>query len=126
MNLPLTPSEETDEPDVTGLTSYSAGIVRLAVSKGLRPVWDTPKGHARRLTLVLPDGADGAGGGYGGEVQFGKRSGKVLRAEVIHGNDAKAPRRATGTNAVRALLMEVTPSACSQGCNAESATACRP
>lgn len=107
--------------DLTGVTAYTAGIVRLAQAKGLRPAWGQPYGRTRRIILdaVGPHGAFGS-------IVIGRSSGKALRAEVIHGNDAKVPRRATGTNAVRALLMEVTPSACSQGCTAESSTACRP
>ncbi|MFD7661270.1 hypothetical protein [Streptomyces sp. NPDC059788] len=107
--------------DLTGVTVYTAGIVHLAEAKGLRPTWDQPRGRTRRIILnaVGPHGAFGS-------IIIGRTSGKILRAEVIDGNDAKEPRRATGTNAVRALLMEVTPSACSQGCDAESSTACRP
>ncbi|MEU1077800.1 MULTISPECIES: hypothetical protein [unclassified Streptomyces] len=107
--------------DLTGVTAYTAGIVRLAEAKGLRPTWGQPHGRTRRIILdaVGPHGAFGS-------IVIGRTSGKVLRAEVIHGNDAKVPRRATGTNAVRALLMDVTPSACRQGCNAQSSTACRP
>ncbi|MEU3877812.1 hypothetical protein [Streptomyces sp. NPDC029704] len=94
--------------DLTGVTAYTAGIVRLAEAKGLRPAWGQPHGRTRRIILnaIGPHGAFGS-------IVIGRTSGKVLRAEVIHGNDAKTTRRATGTNAVRALLTEVTPSACS-------------
>ncbi|MFH8257883.1 hypothetical protein [Streptomyces roseolus] len=107
--------------DLTGVTAYTASIVRLAEAKGLRPAWGQPHGRTRRIILnaVGPHGAFGS-------IVIGRTSGKVLRAEVIHGNDAKTPRRAKGTNAVRALLKDVTPSVCSPGCTAESSTACRP
>ncbi|MFJ5951372.1 hypothetical protein [Streptomyces noursei] len=107
--------------DLTGVTAYTAGVVRLAQAKGLRPTWGQPRGRARRIILdaVGPHGAFGS-------ITIGRASGKVLRAEVIHGNDAKDPCHATGTNAVRALLMGVTLSACRQGCTAESSIACRP
>ncbi|MYR59513.1 hypothetical protein GTY54_25830 [Streptomyces sp. SID625] len=127
MNTTLAPAPEpipgTAEItiDLTGVTAYTAGIVRLAQAKGLRPAWGQPHGHTRRIIL----NATGPHGTFG-SIVIGRTSGKVLRAQVIHGNDAKAPRRAKGTNAVRALLTDVTPSACRQGCNAESSTACRP
>ncbi|KNE83390.1 hypothetical protein AB0B04_19025 [Streptomyces xinghaiensis] len=107
--------------DLRHVTAYTAGVVRLAEAKGLRPAWGQPYGRTRRIILnaIGPHGVFDS-------IVIGRSSGKVLRAEVIHGNDAKVPRRATSANAVRALLMEVTPSACSQGCNAESSTACRP
>lgn len=91
------------------------------VRKGLRLTWGHAHGRTRRIILdaVGPHGVFGS-------IVIGRSSGKVLRAEVIHGNDAKVPRRATGTNAVRALLTDVTPSACRQGFNAQSPTACRP
>lgn len=106
--------------NLSHITAYTVGIVRLAEAKGLRPTWGQPHGRTRRIILnaVGPHGAFGS-------IVIGRSSGKVLRAEVVHGNDAKVPRRATGTNAVRALIMEVTPSACSEGCSAESSTACR-
>ncbi|MET8816669.1 hypothetical protein ABZW47_32330 [Streptomyces sp. NPDC004549] len=107
--------------DLTGVTAYTAGLIRLAEAKGLRPRWGQPRGRTRRIVLdaVGPHGAFGS-------IVIGRSSGKVLRAEVIYGNDARAPRRATGTNAVRALLMEVTLSACRQDCTAQSSAACRP
>ncbi|MCZ1012351.1 hypothetical protein [Streptomyces lydicus] len=107
--------------DLTGVTAYTAGIVRLAEAKGLRPAWGRLHGRTRRIILD----AVGPHGAFGSNV-IGRSSGKILRAEVIHGNDAKVPRRATGTNAVRALLLEVTPSACRQGCTAQSPSACCP
>ncbi|WP_435060391.1 hypothetical protein [Streptomyces sp. bgisy060] len=127
MNTTLAPAPEPlpgaaeTTIDLTGVTAYTAGIVRLAQAKGLRPAWGQPRGRTRRIVLdaVGPHGVFGS-------IVIGRSSGKVLRAEVIHGNDARVPRRAKGTNAVRALLMEVTPSACRQGCTAESSTACRP
>ncbi|MFF4155181.1 hypothetical protein ACFYZU_33855 [Streptomyces sp. NPDC001651] len=106
---------------LTGVTAYTASIVRLAEKRGLPPTWGQAHGRTRRIILdaVGPHGVFGS-------IVIGRSSGKVLRAEVIHGNDAKVPRRATGTNAVRALLTDVTPSACRQGFNAQSPTACRP
>ncbi|MGW3932917.1 hypothetical protein ACWECC_33210 [Streptomyces microflavus] len=106
--------------DLTGLTSYTAGIVRLAEAKGLRPTWGQPHGHTRRIILnaVGPHGAFGS-------IVIGRTSGKVLRAEVIHGNDAKRPCRAKGTNAVRALLTGIRRSTCQPGCATFSPVDCR-
>ena len=126
MNTALTPAPEPIPPaaettiDLTGLTAYTVGIVRLAEAKGLRPTWGQPHGHTRRITLnaVGPHGAFGS-------IVIGRTSGKVLRAEVIHGNDAKRPSRAKGTNAVRILLNGVHRSACQPGCAAPSSTDCR-
>lgn len=127
MNTTLAPAPEQAQGaaettiDLTGVTAYTAGIVRLAEAKGLRPAWGQPHGGTRRITLdaVGPHGAFGS-------IVIGRTGGKILRAEVIHGNDAKVPRRAKGTNAVRALLTDVTLSTCRHGCTAQSSTACRP
>lgn len=106
--------------DLTGLTRYTVGIVRLAEEKNLRPSWGQPHGRTRRINLnaVGPHGAFGS-------IVIGRTSGKVLRAEVIHGNDAKIARSAKGTNAVRVLLNEVRRSTCPSGCHAPSSVACR-
>ncbi|MER5889694.1 hypothetical protein ABT160_38205 [Streptomyces sp. NPDC001941] len=107
--------------DLSTVTPYTAGIVRLAAAKGLHPAWGQPQGHTRRIILdaLCPHGTFGT-------LVIGRTSGRVLRAELIHNNDAKTPRRARGTNNVRALLTELAPSACRQGCTAQSSSACRP
>jgi hypothetical protein len=101
------------------LTAYTIGIIQLAQDKGLRPAWSGVYRGARRITL-------NAGGPHGtfGTIHVGKTSGKVLRAEIIHGNGG-TPRRAKGTNAVRALLATITPHTCPENCTA-SAASCRP
>ncbi|MFE0058748.1 hypothetical protein [Streptomyces sp. NPDC059003] len=106
--------------DLTGLTAYAVGIVRLAEAKGLRPAWGRPRGNSRRIVLnaIGPHGAFGS-------ITIGRTSGKVLRAEVIHGNDARGACRAEGTKAVRVLLNGIPRSACSTGCAAPSSAACR-
>ncbi|MCX4681668.1 hypothetical protein OG413_41440 [Streptomyces sp. NBC_01433] len=106
--------------DLTGLTIYTAAIVRLAEEKGLRPTWGQPHGRTRRIVLnsVGPHGAFGS-------IVIGRTSGKVLRAEVIHGNDARHPCHAKGTNAVRVLLSSVRRSTCQPGCNAPFSADCR-
>ncbi|WP_331762507.1 hypothetical protein OG612_45600 (plasmid) [Streptomyces sp. NBC_01527] len=92
--------------DLTGCTAYTVGILRLAHTKGLRPQWGEPRGNARRIVLNAPTQE-----GAFGSIQIGKRSGKVLRAEIIHGN-AGQPRQCSGTNAVRAALAALpTPAA---------------
>jgi hypothetical protein len=106
--------------DLTGLTAYTAGIVRLAEAKGLRPTWGQPHGHIRRIIL----NASGPHGAFG-SIVIGRTSGKVLRAEVIHGNDTARPCRAKGTNAVRVLLSGVRHSTCQPGCDAPSSADCR-
>ncbi|WP_212747233.1 hypothetical protein [Streptomyces montanus] len=113
------PAQAEAPLDMTGLTAYTLGIINLARSKGLRPAWSTPRGNTRRLALntVGPHGAFGS-------IQIGRTSGKVLRAEVIPGNDGK-PQHAEGTNAVRALLTELPDTACTEGCTAPSPAACR-
>ncbi|MCQ1577242.1 hypothetical protein [Streptomyces parvus] len=106
--------------DLTGLTAYTVGIVHLAEAKGLRPAWGQPRGHTRRIMLnaVGPHGAFGS-------IVIGRTSGKVLRAEVIHGNDAKRPCHAKGTNAVRDLLSCMRRSTCQPGCAAPSSADCQ-
>ncbi|MGG7574165.1 hypothetical protein [Streptomyces sirii] len=106
--------------DLTGLTAYTVGVIRLAEAKGLRPTWGQPRGNARRIILnaVGPHGAFGS-------ITIGRSSGKVLRAEVVHGNDARGACRAQGTNAVRVLLNGVPRSTCQPGCAAPSTAACR-
>ncbi|MFE3139694.1 hypothetical protein [Streptomyces scopuliridis] len=107
--------------DVTGLTAFTVGIIRLAETKGLRPTWGQPHGNSRRIVL----NADGPHGAFG-SITIGRTSGKVLRAEVVHGNDARGACRARGTNAVRVLLNGVSRSACQPACTALSSDACRP
>ncbi|WP_328491233.1 hypothetical protein [Streptomyces zaomyceticus] len=84
--------------DLAGCTAYTAAILRTAHAKGLRPTWGQDRGNARRIVLNAP----GPNGAFG-SIQIGKRTGKVLRAEVIPGND-RAAIHATGTNAVRTLI----------------------
>ncbi|WP_435244294.1 hypothetical protein [Streptomyces sioyaensis] len=107
--------------DLTGVTAYTVGIIRLAEAKGLRPTWGQPRGNTRRIILnaVGPHGAFGS-------ITVGRTSGKVLRAEVVHSNDARGACRAQGTNAVRVLLNGVSRSTCQPGCTAPSSAACRP
>ncbi|RNG28723.1 hypothetical protein [Streptomyces botrytidirepellens] len=126
MNTALAPASEpipgaAGTPiDLAGLTAYTAGIVRLAEAKGLRPTWGQPYGRTRRIILnaIGPHGAFGS-------IVIGRTSGKVLRAEVIHGNDATRPCRAQGTNAVRILLNDVRRSTCQPDCDAPSSADCR-
>ncbi|WP_240364073.1 hypothetical protein [Streptomyces sp. S1D4-20] len=115
----ISPQDGAAPIDLTGLTAYTIGIIRLAQDKGLRPSWSGIYRGARRITL-------NAGGMHGtfGTIQIGKTSGKVRRAEIIHGNGG-TPRRAQGTNAVRALLTTATPHTCPENCTASSAS-CRP
>ncbi|WP_030780726.1 hypothetical protein [Streptomyces sp. NRRL S-920] len=116
---PLPGAAETSI-DVTGLTAYTIGIIRLAEAKELRPTWGPPRGNARRLYL----NADGPHGAFG-VITIGRTSGKVLHAEVVHGNDARETCKAKGTNAVRALLNNVPRSTCPPDCTAPSSAACR-
>ncbi|MEU6756050.1 hypothetical protein [Streptomyces sp. NPDC046685] len=116
---PTSPADAAPGPiDVTGLTPYTVGIIRLAESKGLRPQWGDPRGNARRIVLnaVGPHGAFGS-------IQVGRTSGKVLRAEIIPGNGGK-PIQAKGTNAVRAALQALPAATCPDGCDAPSPAVC--
>ncbi|MGC9478843.1 hypothetical protein ACP4I1_32470 [Streptomyces sp. WG4] len=113
----------TGEPaalDLTGLTPYTVGIIRLAESKGLRAADGGTYRGVRRITL-------NAGGKHGtfGTIQVGKASGRVLRAELIHGNGG-IERRAQGATAVRTLVKNERVHACPDGCTAHSAADCRP
>lgn len=100
MNTTLVPAPEPlpgaaeTTIDLTGVTAYTVGIIRLAEARGLRPTWGQPRGNTRRIILnaVGPHGAFGS-------ITVGRTSGKVLRAEVVHGNDARGARRAQGTKA---------------------------
>ncbi|MGC5042427.1 hypothetical protein ACLQ16_03820 [Streptomyces albidoflavus] len=126
MNTHLAPAPEPipgaaeSTIDLTGLTAYTIGIIRLAEAKGLRPTWGQPRGNSRRIILnaIGPHGAFGS-------ITIGRTSGKVLRAEIVHGNDARGACRAKGTNAVRVLLNGVSRSACQPDCTAPSSAACR-
>ncbi|MEU1592722.1 hypothetical protein ABZ468_07645 [Streptomyces sp. NPDC005708] len=114
------PAAAPEELDVTGLTAYTVGIIRLAESKGLRPSWTKPHGKARRLII------NGTGPhGTFGLLEIGKTSGKVLRGHVTYGNGGRT-KKAQGTNAVRALLADLTLTQCSPGCNAFDDRGCRP
>lgn len=104
--------------DLSGLTAYTVGIIRLAESKGLRPHWGQPRGNVRRIVLnaVGPHAAFGS-------IQIGKTSGKVLRAEIIPGNEGAAIRP-KGSNGVRAALKDLPAAVCPDGCDARSAAVC--
>ncbi|MFI1012602.1 hypothetical protein [Streptomyces sp. NPDC020965] len=102
-----------------GLTTYTRGIVDLAVSKGLRLSWDTDRSsHLLSLTSPGPHGARGY-------VRVGARSGKVLRAALECPSEQGVTHvRVEGTNRVRALLAGLSPSACVPGCAAPDVAAC--
>ncbi|MER6109298.1 hypothetical protein [Streptomyces hirsutus] len=112
--------DESTPLDLTDVSAYTVGIIRLAESKGLRPTDGGAHRGVRRIHL-------NAGGPHGtfGTIQIGQRSGKILRAEVIQGNGG-TPRRAKGTNAVRALLTDTRAHSCPDRCTAFSADSCRP
>lgn len=106
--------------DLDGLTSYTVGIIRRAHAAGLRPAWGTPRGKARRVTLNGP----GPHSPFG-SITIGVTSGKVLRAEIIYGNDPDAVRTVVqGANAVRDLVATLSPSRCPEGCTAVNAIVC--
>ncbi|MFE1786400.1 hypothetical protein ACFW9F_28470, partial [Streptomyces sp. NPDC059506] len=73
--------------DLTGVTAYTAGIVRLAEAKGLRPAWGQPYGRTRRIILdaVGPHGAFGSNGN-------GRDSRPVRGAEGVTGTHAHGAR----------------------------------
>jgi hypothetical protein len=100
-----------------GLTGYTKGIVALAESKGLRPMWRT--GKARHELILSSPGPHGPSGC----IVVGARSGKVLRCQITHGAGGSTTP-ATGTNAVRALLSSLTPPACPPFCHASSVESC--
>ncbi|PNG16078.1 hypothetical protein, partial [Streptomyces cahuitamycinicus] len=106
--------------DLTGLTAYTVGIIRLAEKEGLRPSEGGTHRGVRRIAL-------NAGGKHGtfGTLQIGKRSGKVLRIELIHGNGG-IERRAQGPSNVRLLLAAERVHACPDGCTAFTTNRCRP
>src|SRR5690606_22922307 len=91
------PAPAAAEPvplDLTGLTAYTVGVIRLAEKEGLRPSDGGTYRGVRRIVL-------NAGGQHGtfGTLHIGARSGNVLRAELIHGNGG-TPRRAQGATNV--------------------------
>ncbi|MFC7887236.1 hypothetical protein ACFUVV_35870 [Streptomyces sp. NPDC057376] len=114
------PTGEPAPLDLTGLTPYTVGIIRLAESKGLRAADGGTYRGVRRITL-------NAGGKHGtfGTIQVGKASGRALRAELIHGNGG-IERRAQDATAVRALVKNERVHACPDGCTAHSTADCRP
>ncbi|MEV7840537.1 hypothetical protein AB0O77_25430 [Streptomyces albidoflavus] len=99
-------------------TRYTLGIIRLAADKDLRPAWGLPHGNSSRIRLK----ARGPHGPFG-SITVGRRSGKVLRAEVIPYTGA-APRRAEGAAAVRALLASLPRATCPARCPAPTPAAC--
>lgn len=114
------PTAEPAPLDLTGLTPYTVGVIRLAEKEGLRPSEGGTRRGVRRIVL-------NAGGKHGtfGTLQIGARSGKVLRVELIHGNDG-TPRRAQGPMNVRLLLCAEYIHACPDDCTAFTTNRCRP
>lgn len=84
--------------DLSGLTAPTVGVIRLAHAQGLRPAWGAPRGNVRRIVLNFPSSH-----GPFGSIQIGRKSGRVLRAEIVPGN-GRAAIHPHGTNAVRELL----------------------
>ncbi|MFZ3557138.1 hypothetical protein [Streptomyces sp. BH055] len=113
------PGAEATTLDLTGVTAYTAGILRLAEAKGLRPSWAAPHGNTRRVVLNAP----GPHGTFG-SITTGRTSGKVLRAQIVRGNGA-TPLNPKGTNAVRELLTRIPAAHCSEHC-VRPADSCRP
>ncbi|MGA5127791.1 hypothetical protein ACPCAG_31375 [Streptomyces pseudogriseolus] len=115
-----TPDAEPAPLNLTGLTPYTVGVIRLAEREGLRATDAGTHRGVRRIAL-------NAGGKHGtfGTLQIGARSGKVLRVELIHGNDG-TPRRAQGAMNVRLLLAAERIHACPDDCTAFTTAACRP
>lgn len=102
-----------------GLTAYTRSIVDLAASKELRLTWQTGKAkHVLHLAARGPHGATG-------HIVIGTRSGKVLRATLAYPSEHGATHRtAEGTNDVRALLTNLSPSPCPPRCTATGVDAC--
>ncbi|MFB6984591.1 hypothetical protein ACNPQN_43105 [Streptomyces sp. NPDC056297] len=102
-----------------GLTAYTQRIVDLAASKELRLTWQTGKAvHLLHLAARGPHGVNG-------HVVIGARSGKVLRAMLAQPSDhGTTEKTAKGTNNVRALLTNLSPSPCPPRCTAPSVDAC--
>ncbi|CAM5237890.1 hypothetical protein [Streptomyces griseomycini] len=98
--------------DLTGLTPYTVSTLQLAEKEGFRLTDGGTYRGVRRIHL-------NAGGKHGtfGTIQIGKRSGKVLRAEVVQGNNG-TPRRAQGASNVRLLLAATHVHSCPDGCTA--------
>ncbi|MFC9280905.1 hypothetical protein [Streptomyces collinus] len=114
------PAAEPAPLDLTGFTAYTVGVIRLAEKEGLRPADGGTHRGVRRITL-------NAGGKHGtfGTLQIGARSGKVLRLELVHGNDG-TPRRAAGPMNARLLLAAERIHACPDDCTAFTTDRCRP
>lgn len=101
-----------------GLTTYTQRIVDLAASKELHLTWQTGKAvHRLRLAARGPHGVNG-------HVIIGARSGKVLRAMLTYPSDPVTTKTAKGTNDVRALLTNLSPSPCPPQCTAPSVDTC--
>ncbi|WP_327391344.1 hypothetical protein OG728_38340 (plasmid) [Streptomyces microflavus] len=84
-----------------GLTTYTQGIIDLAVSKKLHLSWQT--GKTRHLLHLTGDNNSGVKV----HMTIGARSGKVLRATLTTPADdgnGTTQKTAIGTNNVRALL----------------------
>ncbi|MGW6202107.1 hypothetical protein ACWF9B_00405 [Streptomyces sp. NPDC055089] len=102
-----------------GLTPYTQQIAALAASKQLRLTWQAGKTvHLLRLAAHGPHGVKG-------HIVIGARSGKVLRAVLTYPADRGTTQRTPeGTNAVRALLTDLSPSPCPPRCTAPGVDAC--
>jgi hypothetical protein len=114
------PADELIGLDLNGLTAYTVGILRRAHAAGLRPVWGQPRGNARRIVLNGP----GPHSAFG-SLTIGAKTGKVLRAEIVYGNDPDARVVvAAGANAVRDVIGGLSPSVCREDCAASSTAVC--
>jgi hypothetical protein len=79
-------------------TTVTDQIVALAEKAGLRPAWQPAY---RGVTTIALNG-EGPSGVFG-SIHVGSRSGRVLRAELVHGNGGPT-RTYTGAVEVRAAL----------------------
>lgn len=83
-------------------TSYTLGIVQRIEAAGLRPTWGKPHRGVIRVSL----GMTGVREGTFGSIRVGARTGKVLSAEFIHGNDG--PKEVhEGTRRVRDAVVRI-------------------
>lgn len=83
------------------VTAYTLGIVQRAQDAGMRPAWGKP--YAGTVSLSLGTGHPQA---TFGTIRIGAKSGKVLRAEFIHGSNGPK-EQFTGTVAVRTALLRI-------------------
>ncbi|WP_405542731.1 hypothetical protein OG478_13635 [Streptomyces phaeochromogenes] len=102
-----------------GLSAYTRGIVDLVLSRELGLTWAT--GKTKHMLHVAARGPHGVKG----LIVIGARSGKVLRAVLQYPSDhGVVEKAAEGTNDVRALLTNLSPSPCQPGCTAPGVDAC--